>query len=195
MAMLRSSLRCLTDRRSRPSAKRTEAMALRWGRGITGFTTEWISSLSIMRRTMNSPRRNCIGCGVLDRDLAPKSEVRAIVAGMHEALPHSTGSEHAMDDWDLGVRTGELVYNWLYDAQASGKHVYIIASHSHFYSQNVFNTSYWKEHTNRVVPGWIVGTAGAHRYLLSTQADPASKTNIYGYLRATVHADGVIDFA
>src|SRR5579862_9762871 len=133
--------------------------------------------------------------GVLDRDLAPKSEVRAIVAGMHEALPHSTGSEHAMDDWDLGVRTGELVYNWLYDAQASGKHVYIIASHSHFYSQNVFNTSYWKEHTNRVVPGWIVGTAGAHRYLLSTQADPASKTNIYGYLRATVHADGVIDFA
>ena len=31
------------------------------------------------------------------------------MAGMHEALPHSTGAEHAMDDWDLGMRTGELV--------------------------------------------------------------------------------------
>ena len=132
--------------------------------------------------------------GVLDRDLDPHSGIRAIVAGMHEALPHSTGSEHAMDDWDLGIRTGELVYNWFYDAQAAGKHVYIIASHSHYYSPNVFNSPYWKQHTNKVVPGWIVGTAGAHRYLLSRQADPASKTFIYGYLRGTVHADGVIEF-
>ena len=131
---------------------------------------------------------------VLDRDLDPGSNVRAIVAGMHEALPHSTGSNHAMDDWDLGVRTGELVYHWLYDAQAAGRHVYIIASHSHFYSPNVFNTLYWKEHSSKVVPGWIVGTAGAHRYLLPTQADPASKTNVYGFLRGTVHGDGAIDF-
>ena len=40
---------------------------------------------------------------VLDRDLAPGSKVKTIVAGMHEALPHSTGSNHAMDDWDLGL--------------------------------------------------------------------------------------------
>jgi len=132
---------------------------------------------------------------VLDRDLDPKSGVLAIVTGMHEALPHSTGAEHAMDDWDLGVRTGELVYHWLYDAQAAGKHVYIIASHSHFFSPNVFNTWYWKEHSSKVVPGWIVGTAGAHRYRLSTQADPASKTNVYGFMQGTVHADGTIDFA
>lgn len=132
---------------------------------------------------------------VLDRDLDPKSGVRAIVAGMHEALPHSTGAEHAMDDWDLGVRTGELVYHWFYDAQAAGKHVYIIASHSHFYSPNVFNTYYWKEHSPRVVPGWIVGTSGAHRYKLSPQADPASKTNVYGFMQGTVHADGTIGFA
>ncbi len=132
---------------------------------------------------------------VLDRDLDPKSGVRAIVAGMHEALPHSTGAEHAMDDWDLGVRTGELVYHWFYDAQAAGKHVYIIASHSHFYSPNVFNTYYWKEHSPKVVPGWIVGTSGAHRYKLSPQADPASKTNVYGFMQGTVHADGSIDFA
>jgi hypothetical protein len=131
---------------------------------------------------------------VLDRDLDPHSSVHAIVAGMHEALPHSTGAEHAMDDWDLGMRTGELVYHWLYDAQAAGKHVYIIASHSHHFSPNIFNTTYWKEHSPKVVPGWIVGTSGAHRYRLPSTADPAAKTNIYGFLRGTVHPDGAIDF-
>ncbi len=132
--------------------------------------------------------------GVLDRDLDPHSGVRAIVAGMHEALPHSTGSEHAMDDWDRGVRTGELVYRWFYDAQAAGKHVYIIASHSHYYSPNVYNTGYWKEHSNRVVPGWIMGAAGARRYQLPRSADKTAKTDIYGFLRGTVHSDGDIDF-
>ena len=132
--------------------------------------------------------------GVLDRDLAPDSGVRAIVAGMHEALPHSTGSEHAMDDWDLGNRTGELVYTWFYDAQAAGKHVYLIASHSHYYSPNIFNTPYWKQHSNRIVPGLIIGTAGAHRYALPKTADKAAKTHIYGFVQGLVHADGQIDF-
>ncbi len=131
----------------------------------------------------------------LDRDLDPHSGIHTIVAGMHEALPHSTSSSHAMDDWDLGQRTGELAYTWLYDAQAAGKHVYIIASHSHYYSLNIYATPFWKERAKKVVPGWIIGTAGAHRYVLSTQADPASKTNTYGYLHGTVHADGTIDFA
>jgi hypothetical protein len=133
--------------------------------------------------------------GVLDRDLDPQSGVHAIVAGMHEALPHTTGSEHAMDDWDLGIRTGELVYHWLYDAQAAGKHVYIVASHSHYFSPDVFNTAYWKQHSNKVVPGWIVGTSGAHRYRLPLAAASGAKTNVYGFMRGTVHADGVIDFS
>jgi hypothetical protein len=132
--------------------------------------------------------------GVLDRDLAPNSDIRTIVAGMHEALPHSTGSEHAMDDWDLGMRTGELVYLWLYDAQASGKHVYILASHSHYYSPNVFNTPYWKQYYSNVVPGWIIGSAGAARYMLPKTAAKDAKTHIYGYLQGNVHADGSIDF-
>lgn len=131
---------------------------------------------------------------VLDRDLDPKSGVRTIVAGMHEALPHSTTSNHAMDDWDLGIRTGELVYNWLYDAQAAGKRVYIIASHSHFYSPNSFNTAYWKQHSSHVVPGLIIGAAGAHRYKLPPGVDKASLTDIYGYVQGAVHADGTIDF-
>ncbi|MGA7858006.1 MAG: metallophosphoesterase [Terracidiphilus sp.] len=131
---------------------------------------------------------------VLDHDLAPNSGVRAIVAGMHEALPHSTGSEHAMDDWDLGDRTGELVYNWFYGAQAAGKHVYLIASHSHYYSPNVYNTPYWKQYSKTVLPGLIVGTAGAHRYQLPKTADKAAKTHIYGYVQGAVEADGTIDF-
>lgn len=131
---------------------------------------------------------------VLERDLAPNSGIRTIVAGMHEALPHSTSSDHAMDDWDEGIRTGELVYTWLFDAQAVGKHVYILASHSHFYSPNIFNTPYWKQHSSVVVPGIIIGSAGAHRYKLPQFADKASKTNIYGYLQGTVRLDGSIDF-
>jgi hypothetical protein len=132
---------------------------------------------------------------VLDHDLDSHSGIRSIVAGMHEALPHSTGSNHAMDDWDLGTHTGELVYNWFYDAQAAGKHVYLIASHSHYYSPNIYNTPFWKERAKTVVPGWIIGTAGAHRYLLSKESAKGSETNIYGYLQGTVHADGSINFA
>jgi len=131
---------------------------------------------------------------VLDRDLGPQSGIHTIVAGMHEGLPHSTTSNHAMDDWDLGIRTGELVYTWLFDAQAAGKRVYILASHSHFYSPNIFNTPYWKQYSSNVVPGIIIGSAGAHRYQLPKGVDKASRTNIYGYLQGTVHSDGSIDF-
>ena len=100
-----------------------------------------------------------------------------------------------MDDWERGLRSGELVYTWLYDAQAAGKHVYIIASHSHYYSLNIFQTPYWKEYSSRVVPGWIIGAAGARRYSLPKDADRAARTHVYGYMKGTVHADGSIDFA
>jgi hypothetical protein len=46
-----------------------------------------------------------------------------------------------------------------------------------------------------VVPGVIIGSAGAHRYLLPTTAAPGSKTHIYGYLQVTVHDDETMDFA
>jgi hypothetical protein len=131
---------------------------------------------------------------VLDHDLAPNSGIRTIVAGMHEALPHSTTSDHAMDDWDLGIHTGERVYTWFYDAQAAGKHVYLIASHSHFYSPNIFNTPYWKQQSHTVVPGWIIGAAGAHRYGLPKEVDKDSRTHVYGYMQGTVNVDGSIAF-
>jgi hypothetical protein len=131
--------------------------------------------------------------GVLDRDLAPHSGIHTIVAGMHEALPHSTSSNHAMDDWEIGTRSGEAVYEWLLNAKTAGKHVYVLASHSHFYSPNSYETAYWKQHGG-VLPGIIIGSAGARRYALPSGVDKASKTNIYGYLQGTVHGDGSIDF-
>jgi hypothetical protein len=130
---------------------------------------------------------------VLDHDREAGSGVHTIIAGMHEALPYSTGSNHAMDDWERGMQTGEQVYNLLFDAQAAGKHVYIIASHSHYYSPHIYDTPFWRQ-SKKVVPGWIIGTAGAHRYVLSSESAPGSKTNIYGYMQGTVHADGTVDF-
>jgi len=132
--------------------------------------------------------------GVLDRDLKLGSGIHTILVGMHDALPHSLGAEHAMDDWDSGIRTGELVYRWLYDAQAAGQHVYILASHSHYYSPNVFNTAYWKQYSKTVVPGWIIGSAGARRYPLPQGVDPTARTHFYGYMQGTVQADGAVTF-
>ena len=132
--------------------------------------------------------------GVLDRDLAADSGIKTIVVGMHESLPHSNASDHAMDDWNLGIHTGEIVYGWLFDAQAAGKHVYVITSHSHYYSPNIYKTPYWQQYTKKVLTGIIIGSAGAHRYELPREADKESKSRIYGFLQATVHGDGTIDF-
>lgn len=133
--------------------------------------------------------------GVLERDEAPNSGIRAIVAGMHEALPHSTGEEHAMDAWDRGTETGDQVYEWMYDAQQKGKHVYLFASHSHYYSPDVYDTRYWNDRGKPVVPGFIIGAAGARRYKLPSTAKPGAKTHIYGFVQGTVHPDGTITFA
>ncbi len=61
--------------------------------------------------------------------------------------------------------------------------------------EGIFNTDYWRSNGG-VLPGWIVGTAGAVRYPLPSNAGDAkaAKTNVYGYLLATVNADHTIDF-
>jgi len=119
--------------------------------------------------------------------------IRAIVVGMHAALPGSFGGNHSMDDWPQGQTSGRDVYETLWRAQNTAhKHVYIFASHSHFYMQDVYRTPSWKD---KVIPGWIIGTAGAVRYRLPAGAPPTSQTDVYGYLLATAHPGGVIDFA
>lgn len=129
---------------------------------------------------------------VLARDEASDS-IRTIVVGMHAALPGSFGYSHSMSDWAQGQVSGRDAYEALWHAQNSAhKNVYVLASHSHFYMEDVYHTPYWQD---KVLPGWIVGTAGAVRYPLPAGAPRTAMTGVYGYLLATVSPDGKIDFA
>jgi len=131
---------------------------------------------------------------VVARDEA-SAEIRTIVVGMHAALPGSFGYSHSMSDWAQGEKTGREVYTMLWHAQESAhKHVYLLASHSHFFMEDVYRTEYWKD---KVLPGWIVGTAGAVRYRLPEGAASGrtAMTDVYGYLLGTVASDGTISFA
>jgi len=121
------------------------------------------------------------------------TSITTIVVGMHEALPGSKGMSHSMCDSAAGIESGREVYNLLWNLQQSGKHVYVLASHSHYVMDDVYRTSYWGE---RVLPGWIVGTAGAVRYRLPPGITGATiaRTDVYGYLLATVMSDGSIQF-
>jgi hypothetical protein len=117
------------------------------------------------------------------RDEADPS-VRAIVVGMHAALPDSVAASHSMSDWPQGERSGRRVYLRLLRLRDRfRKGVYVLASHSHFVMDSIFDTPYWRAHGG-VLPGWIVGTTGAVRYALPPGSEKGrlAKTNVYGYL-------------
>jgi AcrR family transcriptional regulator len=130
--------------------------------------------------------------GVLERD-RHDPDIRAVVIGMHEALPDSLAHSHSMDDELIEQSTGRLVYAQLLELHAS-KPVYLLASHSHYVMEGVFDTPYWREHGG-VLPGWIVGSAGAVRYALPADVAPGrlARTHVYGYLLATVRPRGADD--
>jgi hypothetical protein len=125
--------------------------------------------------------------------------ISTVVVGMHEALPHSNASSHAMCDAAIAdpearnesCKSGERVYSDLLEFQKK-KHVYVLASHSHFYLKDIFDQH---PETDRL-PGWIVGTAGAVRYSLPDRINPSpsAQQDVYGYLLATVKKTGEIDF-
>ena len=129
--------------------------------------------------------------GVLDRDRKDDA-IHTIVMGMHEALPQSISANHSMNESPMGIETGSRVYRLLLSMQNDAhKTVYVLASHSHYFMDGIFNTEYWRTNGG-VLPGWIVGTAGAERYPLPPAAGDAkaAKTNVYGYLMATVNPAG-----
>jgi len=124
-------------------------------------------------------------------------QIKTIVVGMHEALPESISKGHSMNQFAVGTESGRRVYTDLLKAQNDAhKHVYILASHSHYFMDGIFNTDYWRANGG-VLPGWIVGTAGAVRYPLPPDSSNAraAETNVYGFLLGTVNADGAIRFA
>ena len=117
------------------------------------------------------------------------SSINAIVVGMHKALPYSTARSHAMDASCQGLCSGQQVYDLLYHAQnqpRSTKKVYVLASHHHAYSHDVFNTT---EHHGQVLPGWVIGTAGAQQY----SDDHRNCSLNYGYVLVEVRMDGTLD--
>lgn len=129
--------------------------------------------------------------GVLNRDRKDEA-IHTLVVGMHEALPESISSNHSMNEYPSGVATGRRVYAMLLKMQNDAhKIVYVLCSHSHYFMDGIFNTPYWKANGG-VLPGWIVGTAGAERYPLppATGDAKAAKTNVYGYVVATVNPAG-----
>jgi hypothetical protein len=132
---------------------------------------------------------------VLAADTADSS-IATVVVGMHEALPDSIARGHSMSDSPQAEASGRRAYSDLLQLQKSAKkNVYLLASHSHFFMDGIFNTDYLRTNGG-VLPGWIIGTAGAVRYPLPSNAADAkvAKTNVYGYLLATVNPDQTIDF-
>lgn len=133
---------------------------------------------------------------LLDADLANPA-IHSIVVGMHAPLPHSYSDDHSMCASEAGIRSGEHVYTRLAQAQHR-KPVYVLASHEHYYLANVYDTAYWRDtdHHASVVPGWVIGTAGASRYPLPAGITPGpdAREHVYGYLLGRVSKDGHIAF-
>lgn len=131
--------------------------------------------------------------GVLAND-AKDSSVRSVVLGMHAALPDSLSAGHSMNDSPQEQTSGRKVYAQLVAFRKSTqKNVYVLASHSHFVMNNIYATAC---HAGDVLPGWIVGSAGAVRYRLPQNYAGATvaMTDVYGYLLATVAPDGSMTF-
>jgi hypothetical protein len=132
---------------------------------------------------------------VLARDAADGS-IRTVILGAHAALPDSRSCGHSMGNYPNQQKTGREVYNLMLAMRdKSKKQVYVLASHSHFVMDNVYDSDYWRKNGG-VLPGWIVGTSGAVRYRLPETATPSPnvRTDVYGYLLGTVSAAGAVTF-
>lgn len=135
----------------------------------------------------------------LERTLAHDENdaaVRSVVMGMHDALPDSLTAGHSMNETAQMERSGRQAYQDLLNFRSrSKKPVYVIASHSHFFVEDVYNDA-CHSRAESILPGWVVGTAGAVRYRLPVDMSTAkqARTDVYGYLLGSVAADGTIRF-
>jgi hypothetical protein len=130
---------------------------------------------------------------VLNR-AAANGEIRTVVVGMHAALPDSLTAGHSMNDSAQQTASGRLAYAALLEFRNKArKNVYVLASHSHFVLEKVYADAC---HPGaEALPGWIIGTGGAVRYRLPADHGTGfARTDVYGYLLATVAADGSITF-
>lgn len=131
----------------------------------------------------------------LKRDAADPA-IRTVVVGMHDALPNSLSAGHSMNESVAGTASGRRVYDDLLQfRKTTGKEVQVLASHSHFVLEGPYRTACRKPED--VLPGWIIGAAGAVRYRLPADhaASTFAQTDVYGFLLATVTPEGHITFA
>ncbi len=131
---------------------------------------------------------------VLARD-AKDPSIRTVVLGMHASLPDGLSAGHSMNDSAQEASSGRIVYSQLLAFRNSTrKNVYVLASHSHFVLNNVYDTACRSK--DEVLPGWIMGSAGAVWYRLPQDHAPSTvaMTDVYGYLLGTVARDGTISF-
>jgi len=122
--------------------------------------------------------------------------VRTVVLGMHDALPDSISTGHGMNESAQMERSGRRVYQDLLAFRArTKKYVYVLASHSHFLIEDTYNDACHAT-PETLLPGWIVGTAGAIRYRLPANlgGSKLARTDVYGYLLGTVQPSGEIKF-
>lgn len=132
---------------------------------------------------------------VLARD-ETDGTIQTVVVGMHDALPDSVSAGHSMDESAQMERSGRHAYqDLLAFRKKTKKFVYVLASHSHFLMEDPYNDMCHPT-PDTVLPGWIVGTAGAVRYRLPTNLAGAkqAKTDVYGYVLGTVQPSGEIRF-
>jgi len=132
--------------------------------------------------------------GVLQR-AAKNSDLKTVVLGMHAALPDSFSAGHSMNDSAQQEYTGRKLYASLVEFRKNtNKKVYVLSSHSHYLMSDIYATSCHPK--DEVLSGWLIGSAGAVRYVLPKvhAADGIALTNVYGYLLATVSPDGTIQF-
>jgi hypothetical protein len=115
---------------------------------------------------------------------------------MHDALPDSISTGHGMNESAQMERSGRRVYQDLVAFRhKTKKYVYVLASHSHFLIEDVYNDECHPT-PETVLPGWIIGTAGAVRYRLPANLGGAklARTDVYGYVLGTVQPDGQVRF-
>lgn len=114
---------------------------------------------------------------------------------MHDALPDSISAGHSMNEFPAGTESSLRGYSDLVAfRRRSSKEVQVLASYSHFLMSDVYQTACYK--AGDVLPGWIVGTAGATRYRLPVDHAAAriATMDVYGYLLGTVSPEGHVSF-
>jgi hypothetical protein len=117
--------------------------------------------------------------------------VKILLVGMHESLPDSYSLEHSMNQGSDKGASGKAVYKRLLEfRQKSGKPVHVFSSHSHYYLDNIYNTGAWQANGG-VLPGTLVGTAGAQHYSVPPEVKSFTTwaENQYGYAEVRITPD------